>query len=62
MNDDQIKGRIKETGGMIKEVTGKAVGNKSMETEGKVDQVVGKVQAGYGDLKESIKDTINKRA
>lgn len=62
MNDDQIKGRIKETGGKIKEVTGKVVGNENLEEEGKVDQAVGKVQAGYGDLKEDIKDAANKRA
>jgi uncharacterized protein YjbJ (UPF0337 family) len=62
MNDDQIKGRIKKAGGKIKEVTGKVVGNKSLEAEGKVDQAVGKVQAGYDDLKEDIKDTTDKRA
>jgi len=62
MNKDQVKGRIKEATGKVKEVTGKVVGNESLEAEGKVDQVVGEVQADYGDLKEDIKDAVNKPA
>jgi len=55
MNKDQVKGRVKEAQGKIKAVTGKAVGNKSMEGKGRIDQAAGKVQAGYGDLKAEIK-------
>jgi uncharacterized protein YjbJ (UPF0337 family) len=54
MNKDQVKGRVKETQGKIKAVTGKAVGNKSMEGKGRIEQAAGKVQAGYGDLKNEI--------
>ena len=36
------------------------VGNKKLESEGKVDKATGKVQAGYGDLKEDIKDAVKK--
>lgn len=54
MNKDQVKGRIKEAKGAIKETTGKAVGNKDMENEGSVEKSTGKVQAGYGDLKSDI--------
>ncbi|ENO88023.1 csbd family protein [Thauera aminoaromatica S2] len=62
MNKDQVKGRIKEATSKVKEVTGKVVGNESLEAEGKVDQVVGEVQADYGDLKEDIKDAVKKPA
>jgi len=62
MNKDQVKGRMKEAGGKVKEITGKVVGNESLEAEGKVDQVVGEVQADYGDLKEDVKDAIKKPA
>jgi len=61
MNKDQVKGRMKEATGKVKEVTGKVVGNESLEAEGKVDQVVGEVQADYGDLKEDIKDAVKKK-
>ena len=56
MNKDQIKGRVEEATGKVKEVAGRIVGNEKLETEGLADQVKGKVQAGYGDTKENVKD------
>ncbi|MEO6696709.1 MAG: CsbD family protein [Gammaproteobacteria bacterium] len=55
MNKDQVKGRIKEAEGNVKEVTGKIVGSKRLEEKGKLRKTVGKVQAGYGDLKDDLK-------
>ena len=60
MNKDQVKGRIKEAGGKIKEATGKAVGNPSLERRGKLQKVVGKVQAAYGDIKADVKAKTSK--
>lgn len=57
MNKDQMKGRVKEIKGTIKEVTGKAVGNKDLESKGDIQKTAGKVQAGYGDLKKNIGKT-----
>jgi uncharacterized protein YjbJ (UPF0337 family) len=39
----------------VKQVTGKAVGNKELERKGRVEKASGKLQAGYGDLKDDIK-------
>ena len=58
MNKDQVKGRIKEAKGKVKEVAGKVVGNKDLEQEGRLQSIGGKVQTGYGDLKEDIKKSI----
>ena len=58
MNKDQVKGRAEEAKGKVKEVVGKAVGNKNLETEGKIDKASGKAQAGYGDTKEKVKDIV----
>ena len=55
MNKDQVKGRLEEAKGKVKEVAGQIVGNKDLEEKGKVKKTVGKVQAGIGDLKEDIK-------
>jgi uncharacterized protein YjbJ (UPF0337 family) len=52
MNKDRVKGRIKEAEGKVKEVTGNIVGNKRLEEKGKLQKAVGKVQAGYGDLRD----------
>jgi uncharacterized protein YjbJ (UPF0337 family) len=55
MNKDQAKGRVEEAKGKVKEVTGKVVGNKELEQKGRMQKAGGKIQAGYGDLKEDIK-------
>ena len=60
MNKDQVEGAAEEGKGKIKEVAGDLTGNKSLEAEGQVDQVKGKVQKNYGDAKEDVKDTIDK--
>lgn len=60
MNKDQVKGRVEQTSGKVKEVAGKLVGNDRLQSEGMAEQVKGKVQAGYGDAKENAKDKINK--
>jgi uncharacterized protein YjbJ (UPF0337 family) len=61
MNKDQVKGRVEQAKGGVKEATGKAMGDRELQSEGKVDKAAGKVQAGYGDAKEKAKDTLNKR-
>ena len=35
-------------------------GNKSLEVEGKLDKLSGKIQSGQGDAKEKLKDIIDK--
>ena len=60
MNVDQIKGRVEEASGKVKEAAGKLVGNEKLKTEGVADQVKGKVQAGFGDAKEHVKDSAKK--
>ena len=60
MNKDQVKGRVEQTSGKVKEVTAKLVGNDRLQSEGMAEQVKGKVQAGYGEAKENAKDKINK--
>lgn len=60
INKDQVNGRVDETKGNVKEITGKILNDKSMEVEGNVQKNVGKIQSGYGDLKQDIKQNIKK--
>jgi uncharacterized protein YjbJ (UPF0337 family) len=60
MNQDQVKGRVEEAKGAVKEGTGKVVGNPRLEGEGQADKVAGKVQGAWGDAKEKAKDLIDK--
>ena len=56
MNKDQIVGRVDQVAGKVKEAAGNLVGNEKLTTEGTAEQIKGKVQAGYGDVKEQAKD------
>ena len=58
MNKDQVEGRIEEIKGKVKEVAGNVVGNKSLETEGLAQKVVGKIQTGFGDVKADLKSKL----
>lgn len=62
MNKDQVKGRVEEAKGSVKEVAGKAVGNKTMQAEGTVNKAAGKTQAAFGDAKETVKDGVKKNS
>jgi uncharacterized protein YjbJ (UPF0337 family) len=55
MNKDQVKGRMKTAKGELKVVTGSIVGNERLAEKGKVEKMVGKIQTGYGDLKNKLK-------
>ncbi len=55
MNKDQVKGRLKEGEGKVKQVTGKVVSNKELEGEGMLKKAAGNIQKNYGDLKERLK-------
>jgi uncharacterized protein YjbJ (UPF0337 family) len=57
MNKDQVKGRVKESEGKTKEVTGKLVGNETLEAKGKVQKILGEAQAKFGDVKQGMKDS-----
>jgi uncharacterized protein YjbJ (UPF0337 family) len=52
MNEDQVKGWAKRTGGKIKEITGRVVGNERLIDDGRIEMEIGKTLSTYGDLKE----------
>ena len=60
VNKDQVKGRINEAEGKVKEVVGKAVGNKEVEIKGNLQKNVGAVQASFGDAKADVSKAIKK--
>lgn len=56
MDKDRPAGTVKKASGKVKEVLGKVVGDKSIEGEGKRDQVEGSVQEGWGKAKDAVRD------
>jgi uncharacterized protein YjbJ (UPF0337 family) len=55
MNKDQVKGRANEVKGKVKQAVGSLSGDKELAKTGKDQNARGKVQSGYGDLKEDVK-------
>ena len=58
MNKEQIKGRVDEAVGKVKEVTGRAIDDKSLQAKGLAQQVGGKARATAGDIAEDVKDAV----
>lgn len=52
MNEDQVKGWAKRTGGKIKEIAGRVVGNERLIDDGRIEMEIGKTPSTYGDLRE----------
>ena len=55
MNKDQVKGRIANAIGKLREAAGRITGNKTVEQKGRIGQALGSTKAGYGDLKNEAK-------
>jgi uncharacterized protein YjbJ (UPF0337 family) len=55
VNKDQIKGKIDEIKGDVKERIGGATKDRSTQAEGWVENKKGKVQGGLGDMEEDAK-------
>lgn len=55
MNRDRIEGAAKQAAGTFKEAAGKILGDTKLQSEGKADQVVGKIQNAVGGAVDSLK-------
>lgn len=55
MNKDQIKGKVEQIKGDVKERIGGATKDRSTQGEGWLEKKKGEVREGVGDVKEEIK-------
>ena len=55
MDKNRIAGSIKEIKGAAKEAIGKAIGDAKLQSDGKTDQAVGKIQNAVGGLNDAVK-------
>jgi uncharacterized protein YjbJ (UPF0337 family) len=58
MDKEHVKGATDNVVGKTKEVAGHVTGNKTLEAEGKFDQVKGAVHNAAGDAKDAGKEAI----
>jgi uncharacterized protein YjbJ (UPF0337 family) len=55
MDKNRIKGSAEQAKGKVKEVAGKATGDKKLSAEGKADKVSGKIRSAVGGLKDAVR-------
>ena len=55
MDKDRIKGSAEQAKGKMKEVAGKVLGDSKLESEGKGDQVKGRVENAIGGIKDTLR-------
>jgi uncharacterized protein YjbJ (UPF0337 family) len=60
MDRDRVEGAAKNMKGKIKEAAGKVTGDAKLKSEGRADQVAGKVQNAVGGVKDAIRDATRK--
>ena len=55
MDRNRIKGSAEQAKGKVKEVAGKATGDKKLRAEGMADKVSGKIRSVVGGLKDTVR-------
>lgn len=60
MDKDRVVGAAKVVKGAAKEAIGKATGDAKLQTDGKADQVAGKIQNAIGGMKDTVRDALKK--
>jgi uncharacterized protein YjbJ (UPF0337 family) len=55
VDKDEIKGKVEQAKGWVKDKAGEMTGNPDLEAEGEAQRVAGKVQETYGKAKDAVK-------
>ncbi len=56
MDREHIKGPADKAKGAIKDTAGKITGDKSLQSEGKIDKAKGSAHKVAGDVKDAVRD------
>jgi uncharacterized protein YjbJ (UPF0337 family) len=60
MDKERIKGAAQQAKGHIKETAGKMTGDAKLKSEGRADQVEGKIRNAVGSAKDTMRDALKK--
>lgn len=58
-NEDEIRGKIDEAAGTVKEHIGRASGDLDMENEGADQRIGGKVEGGVGKARRKVSEGLD---
>jgi uncharacterized protein YjbJ (UPF0337 family) len=57
-NEDELKGKLNQAKGNIKQGVGKMTGDERLREEGVADEAAGEVQEGVGTIKRKVGDAV----
>jgi uncharacterized protein YjbJ (UPF0337 family) len=57
-NRDEIEGKFDQAKGKTKETIGRAINDRELEDEGKLDHAGGKVEEGFGKARRKVGEAI----
>jgi len=60
MDKNRIAGSTKEVTGAAKEAVGKVIGDAKLQSDGKTEKAVGKIQNAVGGVNDAVKDALKK--
>ncbi len=60
MDKNRIAGSAKELKGAAKEAIGKVVGDAKLQSDGKTEKAVGKIQNAVGGVNDVVRDAVKK--
>ncbi|MDM7923316.1 MAG: CsbD family protein [Pyrinomonadaceae bacterium] len=58
-NKDEVKGKIEQGKGWVKDKAGEITGNRDLEAEGEADRVAGETREGWGKVKRGVSETLD---
>jgi uncharacterized protein YjbJ (UPF0337 family) len=60
MDKNRIAGSTKEVTGAAKEAVGKVIGDAKLQSDGKTEKSVGKIQNAVGGVSDAVRDALKK--
>ena len=60
MDKNRIAGSTKEVTGAAKEAVGKVIGDAKLQSDGKTEKAVGKIQNAVGGVNDAVRDAVKK--
>jgi uncharacterized protein YjbJ (UPF0337 family) len=58
MDKNRIAGSAKELKGAAKEAVGKVIGDAKLQSDGKTEKAVGKIQNAVGGVNDAVRDAL----
>jgi uncharacterized protein YjbJ (UPF0337 family) len=58
INDDEVRGKIDQASGTVKEKTGRALGDPALEERGADQRASGKLEAGFGKARRKVGEAL----